>query len=66
MYTPSLPPIGKVDHDIILVNTAMEPLRSKPQRREILLWKRANMDATREEIKQNRESTKGYSRWKVE
>ena len=49
----SLPPIGKADHDVILVDAAMEPVRSKHQRREIFLWKRANMDAIRDEIKEN-------------
>lgn len=49
----SLPPIGKADHDVILCDAAVEPVRSKHQRREIFLWKRANMDAIREEIKNN-------------
>ena len=49
----SLPPIGKADHDVILVDAALEPVRSKHQRREIFLWKRADMDAIREEIKES-------------
>ena len=47
----SLPPIGKADHDVILCDAAMEPVRSKHQRREIFLWKQADMDAIRDEIK---------------
>ncbi|KAL3876446.1 hypothetical protein ACJMK2_034291 [Sinanodonta woodiana] len=39
-----LPPIGvKSDHDIVLFDTSLSPIRSKTPRQKIILWKRANI-----------------------
>ena len=39
----SLPPISeRSDHDIVLFDTAHQPVRSRPKRRTIYLWKKAD------------------------
>ena len=41
----SLPPISESsDHDIVLFNTAHQPVRSRPKRRTIYLWKKADTE----------------------
>ena len=40
-----LPPISaKSDHDIVLFDTAHQPVRARPKRRTIYLWKKADID----------------------
>ncbi len=45
-----LPPLGKGYHDIILVDTKIQPVRAKPQRRKIHLWDKADHEAIRQEL----------------
>ena len=41
----SLPPISeRSDHDIVLFDTAHQPVRSRPKRRTIYLWKKADTE----------------------
>ena len=40
-----LPPISdKSDHDIVLFDTSHQPIRARPKRRTILLWKKADTE----------------------
>ena len=48
-----LPPIGqKSDHDIVLLDTSHQPLRARPPRRKIFLWKRADAEKIKQHIKE--------------
>ena len=48
-----LPPIGqKSDHDIVLLDTAHQPLRARPPRRKIFLWKRADAEKMKQHLKE--------------
>ena len=39
-----LPPIAdKSDHDIVLFDTSHQPVRTRPKRRTIYIWKKANI-----------------------
>ena len=40
-----LPPVGpKSDHDIVLLDTSLQAVRTKPVKRKIYLWKKADTD----------------------
>ncbi|XP_053380036.1 uncharacterized protein LOC128548696 [Mercenaria mercenaria] len=46
-----LPPITeKSDHDIVLFDLAMQPIRARPKRRTIYLWKKANTDGIKKAL----------------
>ena len=48
-----LPPIGqKSDHDIVLLDTAHQPLRARLPRRKIFLWKRADAEKIKQHLKE--------------
>ena len=46
----TLPPIGNSDHDIVLLDLAMCITRPNPQKREIFLWKKANISGIEEQL----------------
>ena len=46
----SLPPLGKSDHDIVLIDTSLTPSRTKPVKRKIFQWAKANKDAIHMEL----------------
>ena len=46
----TLPPIGNSDHDIVLLDLAMCVTRPNPQKREIFLWKKANISGIEEQL----------------
>ena len=45
-----LPPLGKSDHDIVLIDTLITPQRSKPTRRKIHIWDKADHDSIRKDL----------------
>jgi hypothetical protein len=46
-----LPPIGNSDHDIVLYDTSLQAFRSRPQRRKIHLWKKADIQGIKDDVK---------------
>ncbi|KAL8575399.1 hypothetical protein ACOMHN_000015 [Nucella lapillus] len=47
-----LPSVGNSDHDIVLYDTALAPHRSRPPRRKIFLWKKADVEGMRQDVKE--------------
>ena len=47
-----LPSLGYSDHHIVLYDTSLTPFRPKPQGRRLFLWKRADVDAIREDLQE--------------
>ena len=45
-----LPSIGNSDHDIVLLDMACKPLKPKPVRRKIFLWKKAEIHNIKEDL----------------
>lgn len=45
-----IPSIGNSDHDIVLYDTTLTPLKPKPQRRKIFLWKQADVSAIKNDV----------------
>ncbi|XP_063416249.1 uncharacterized protein LOC134697892 [Mytilus trossulus] len=45
-----LPSIGNSDHDIVLLDMACKPLKPKPVRRNIFLWKKAEIHNIKEDL----------------
>ncbi|KAL8606792.1 hypothetical protein ACOMHN_049621 [Nucella lapillus] len=48
----ALPSVGNSDHDVVLYNTSLRPFRPKPPKRNILLWKKANVHAIRKHMEE--------------
>ena len=46
-----LPAIDNSDHDIVLCDTTLKPVRPKPPGRKIYLWKRGNVEAIQADIR---------------
>ena len=46
-----LPAVGNSDHDIVMFDTALNPFRSRPPRRKIILWKKADIDGIKSDVK---------------
>ena len=46
-----MPSIGNSDHDIVLLDTSITNFRPRPQRRKILLWKKADLSMIKEDIR---------------
>ena len=44
--------LGNSDHDVVLYDTSLTPLRHKPPRRKLFLWKRADVDTIREDLQE--------------
>ena len=49
-----LPSLRNSDHDIVLLDTTLEPYRPKPERRKIYLWRKADIDGIRRDLSQFR------------
>ena len=48
-----LQPIGqKSDHDIALLDTTHQPLRTRPPRRKIMFWKKADTEKIKQHLKE--------------
>ncbi|KAL8610949.1 hypothetical protein ACOMHN_042566 [Nucella lapillus] len=47
-----LPSVGSSDHDIVLYDTTLAPHRSRPPRRKIFLWKKADFEGMRQDVKE--------------
>ncbi|KAL8611033.1 hypothetical protein ACOMHN_042649 [Nucella lapillus] len=47
-----LPSVGNSDHDIVLYDTALAPHRSRPPRRKFFLWKKADIEGMRQDVKE--------------
>ena len=47
-----LPSLGNSDHEIVLYDTSLTPLRPKPPRRKLCLWKRADVNDIREDLQE--------------
>ncbi|KAL8570711.1 hypothetical protein ACOMHN_039146 [Nucella lapillus] len=47
-----LPSVGNSDHDIVLYDTALAPHRSRPPRRKIFLWKKADVEGMHQDVKE--------------
>jgi hypothetical protein len=45
-----MPSIGCSDHDIVLFDSAISARRPKPPRREIKLWKKADIQGIRDDL----------------
>lgn len=45
-----LPSIGNSDHDIVLLDIACKPIKPKPVRRKIYIWKKADIPKIKEDI----------------
>jgi hypothetical protein len=45
-----LPSIGNSDHDIVLLYVACKPVKPKPTRRKIYLWKKAEVHNIQKDI----------------
>ena len=46
-----LPAVGLSDHDIVLYDTSIHPFRSRPTRRKIFLWNKADKDGIQNDVK---------------
>ena len=46
-HTKAIPALGKADHDIVLCDSQVKPVRSRKVRRYIKIWKKANTEAIR-------------------
>lgn len=47
-----LPSLGKSDHDIVLYDTTLTPLRPKPPKRKLYLWRKADVEGIREDLRE--------------
>ncbi|KAL8610129.1 hypothetical protein ACOMHN_024595 [Nucella lapillus] len=47
-----LPSVGNSGHDIVLYDTALAPHRSRPPRQKIFLWKKADVEGMRQDVKE--------------
>ncbi|KAL8622812.1 hypothetical protein ACOMHN_026933 [Nucella lapillus] len=47
-----LPSVGNSDHDIVLYDTALAPHQSRLPRRKIFLWKKADVEGMRQDVKE--------------
>ena len=43
--------VGLSDHDIVLFDTTLNPYRTRPQRRKILLWNKADINGLKEDVR---------------
>ena len=62
----SLPSIGNSDHDIVLLDIACKPLKPKPVKRKIYLWKKADIYKIKEDLETFKTSFKNTCNRTVE
>lgn len=51
MRCKPMPSIGNSDHDIVLLDTSIQTYHPRPARRKILLWKKADLNAIKEDTR---------------
>ncbi|CAG2232580.1 unnamed protein product [Mytilus edulis] len=61
-----LPSIGNSDHDIVLLDIACKPLKPKPVKRKIYLWKKADIYKIKEDLETFKTSFKNTCNRTVE
>jgi hypothetical protein len=61
-----LPAIGASDHDIVLYDTTVQVFRPRPPRTKIYLWKKADIQGIKSDVKTDNEIFQGKSTLSVE